>query len=487
MGLLVYRLFIIIVFLVVSSYLQAFSLPIFQPKVDKYTQTFFDEYLKSLPSEEKKTGEKYVDVYREAYKLLQDNYLYAIDDAKQQELAQEAQASLKKHLAQNKKENKKIQAQELMENIMGDVFNNIDAHTLWMTSAQAKDFASALSGNYEGIGILFSPDVKQKGIMVLKTFQGSPAYKAGITKNDIIISVNDKSISELKDIASATALIKGPEGTEVTLGVLRGDEKLTIKVKRGSYYVPSVDYYVLNNKYGIISIHSFNNDTAALFRNAISAMKVNDLQGLVIDVRDNPGGLLTAVVLIGDSILSEENIVSIKGRVKDNDKTFISINQSQIKPSLPIVVLTNFLSASASELLTGALALNNRATVIGDNTFGKWSVQSSFELQDGSVFNVTSQLFYAPKNSTFQGEGIAPDIQIKPSQDTKYFHEKDYENALQVPDVNLIKRHPKVFVKEKACPLMKDANVQDNDYILGCAVLYLDSTEDLNVFLSKLN
>ena len=181
-----------------------------------------------------------------------------------------------------------------------------------------------------------------------------------------------------------------------------------------------------------ININSFNQDTASLFRSDINSLQVNKLKGMIIDVRNNPGGLLTAVVIIADSILSGETIVSIKGRDKSNNQSFLSFNQTQIRDDLPIVILTNSNSASASELLAGALAINQRGTVIGDNTFGKWSVQSSFTLKDKSIFNITTQLFYSPKDATFQGDGIAPDIKIIDSNNQKAFREKDYKNYLKM-------------------------------------------------------
>jgi hypothetical protein len=173
----------------------------------------------------------------------------------------------------------------------------------------------------------------------------------------------------------------------------------------------------------------------------------------------------------------------IKGRDKTNNQSFVSFNQTQIRDDLPIVILTNSNSASASELLAGALAINKRGTLIGDNTFGKWSVQSSFTLKDKSIFNITTQLFYAPKDATFQGDGIAPDIKIIDSNNQKAFREKDYKNYLKVSD--LYKRSPKLKTKDTNCPLVNDAD-EKKDYVLGCAILYLKSNSDLAIFKNKL-
>ena len=133
----------------------------------------------------------------------------------------------------------------------------------------------------------------------------------------------------------------------------------------------------------------------------------------------------------------------------------------------------NSMSASAAELLSGSLALNNRAILMGDYSFGKWSVQISLPLKDDSLLNITNQLFYAPKNSTFQGVGLAPDVLIS-SKDNSNFHEKDYPNYLKNDDVNNVNRQPKIKIADNMCPQVENPLEQkENDYILGCALLYL--------------
>jgi carboxyl-terminal processing protease len=350
-----------------------------------------------------------------------------------------------------------------------------------MTPSKANEFTSHLTGNYKGIGVMFNFDKNKNLLKIIKVFDDSPAKKAGIQKNDYIYAVDGKKITLDDKLDEIINSIKGVDGTTVKITLKRDDALVDVLVTRGDYYVPSVEYKIYDNKYAYIVINSFNQDTATLFRNALYATGLNSLDGLIIDLRNNPGGLLPAVVLVADTILSGEKIVSIKGRDETYNKTFLSINKILVKDDIPIIVLTNSLSASASELLSGALAINNRAILMGDATFGKWSVQSSYTLSDKSIFNITTQLFYGPKNATFQGIGIAPDIEIVDSK-TKVFREKDYPNYLKTDDVNNVIRNPKLSVPEKKCP----SNYENSDYILGCAILYLQSNNNIENFKKRL-
>lgn len=442
---------------------------------------FFSAYESALPNEEKKNAATQEKIFTEAYNLFLENYIYEYDDKKQEDLINKAIEILLQEVQKIKSENKTITAYDLMANTMSSLFNSIDAHTLYMPTKKANDFSSHLSGKYKGIGVMFNFDKNKNLMQIIKVFPDSPAKKAGVRTNDYIYAVDGREISledKLEDVINS---IKGQEGTTVKLKLQRDKDFLEVLVTRGDYYVPSVDWKIYDNKYAYIAIHTFNQDTATLFRNALFAVNLNSLEGLIIDVRNNPGGLLPAVVLISDTMLSGEKIVSIKGRNASNNKTFLSINKILVDDNIPIVVLTNAFSASASELLSGALAINNRATLIGDSTFGKWSVQSSYTLKDKSIFNITTQLFYGPKNATFQGIGIAPDIQI--ATDKKPFREKDYSNYLKTDDVNNVVRKPKLTVEENKCP----STYENNDYVLGCAILYLKSNANLNNFMGQIN
>lgn len=453
----------------------------FYERSDKYSDSFLDEYKKVLKDSNSKEVKKEVALYREAYFLLIDNYIYEVNNEEKEKLSQKSKEALNKSIEKLKKENKEITPSVLMEEVMNTVFNDIDAHTVYMDSKRANEFRANITGNHKGIGVLFNFDKDKNMIYIVKVFNNSPSQKAGMLSGDYIKSVDGKDINPQETLENVIDAIRGENGTVVKLAVVRGERTFDVDVVRGDYYIPSVESKIIDNDYAYININSFNQDTASLFRSDINSLQVNRLKGMIIDVRNNPGGLLTAVVIIADTILSGEPIVSIKGREKANNQTFLSFNQTQVRDDLPIVILTNSNSASASELLAGAMAINKRGTIIGDNTFGKWSVQSSFTLTDKSIFNVTTQLFYSPKDATFQGSGISPDIKITESDNYKHFREKDYNNYLKVSDI--YNRKPQYTLKDKSCPAIIDGDRKD--YVLGCAVLYLKSNSDLEMFKKK--
>ncbi|MCL2567622.1 MAG: S41 family peptidase [Alphaproteobacteria bacterium] len=458
---------------------KAFSFDFFGllPRSDKFSDSFLDEFKKALPNANSRDIRSQIAIYREAYFLLLDNYIYEINDAEKTKIAEKSIEALRTTIDKLTMDKKPITPSAVMEGVMSIVFNDIDAHTVFMSTKKAEEFRANLTGNHKGIGILFNFDKAKNMIYVVKVFNQSPSQKAGIQDGDYIKAVDGKNINPKDSLEKVLDAIRGPNCTKVNLTIIRGDKTFKVDVIRGDYYVPSLEARIIDGKFAYININSFNQDTAALFRSSINSLQVNKLQGLIIDVRNNPGGLLTAVVIIADSILSGETIVSIKGRDTAANQSFLSFNQTQVREDLPVVILINSSSASASELLAGAMALNNRATLMGDSTFGKWSVQSSFTLADKSIFNITTQLFYSPKDATFQGEGIAPDIKII-GENQKTFHEKDYKNYLKVPDI--YKRSPKLQLQEKQCPPM-----DKKDYVLGCAILFLKSNMDIILFKDK--
>ncbi|MFL1780705.1 S41 family peptidase [Candidatus Hepatincolaceae symbiont of Richtersius coronifer] len=469
-----------------SANLFAFSLfKVF--KSDAYLDPFFNKYMAVLPATETKQAKYYKELFQEAYTLLLDVYIYEIKNERKKEIVQEAEQALEKIVAYLSKENKVITAKEVMEEVMDTVFNSIDAHTAWISAEESKKFLEQLKGKYKGIGILFNFDKAKNMMLVLKVFDNSPAKNAGIKKGDYIYAVEGKTITKDDRLEEIVNNIRGEAGTKVKIGIFRInqanlEEKVSYEVTRGNYYVPSVEYKILDDKYGYININSFNDDTASSFRNALEAMKINELKGLILDVRNNAGGLLNMVILISDSILSGDNIVAIKGRNINENKTFTSLHSKQIREDLPIIVLINSMSASASELLAGALGMNNRAIIMGETSFGKWSVQTSIPLKDKSLFNITTQLFYAPKNVTFQGIGIAPDIEILGKEETKPFRENNYPKYLKAADINHLQRSAKLSISENKC----DAYGENKDKILGCALSFLNAGEDLEVFSNSL-
>jgi carboxyl-terminal processing protease len=508
---------------------------------DIYLDSFFSKFKKVVSPE---SIEKEILIFSEAYNLYIENYLKPVNledkkalftkanklldviERKNKELLEgkevkeieasdlidiEAQKEEEiKTVKKNKKKQefyKKLNSGETMELIMDYVFNDIDAHTSWLKPETAKKFLEQLQGRHKGIGILFSSNKEENYLDIKKVFADGGASKAGLLPGDKIYYVDNKRVDigeNFENVEAIVSSIRGEAGTKVNLGIKRKDiatnkdKDINLMVLRGDYYIPSVEYKIIDKKYAYIQIFSFNHDTSDLYLKALRATNINNLQGLIIDLRDNPGGLLQQAVIVGDSLLSGEEVVSVKGRDEYRDKVYRSLPRSVVNENIPVIILLNGQSASASELLSAGFALNNRAIIIGDYSFGKWSVQTPFTLSNKSMFNITTQLFYGPFGNTFQGSGISPDIAILPNryfkgksadlteetialERKKEFREMNYSNWLKVDNINAMNRKPKGITNEYNCP-----KYEDKDYILGCALIYLKH-KNINTFFNITN
>ncbi len=508
-----------------DSFISKFKKVVSPENIDKEVAIFseaynlyIENYLKPVTLEDKKAlfakANKLLDVIDKKNKeLLLGKEVQEIEvadlidiEAQKKEKAEEEVKNIKK--PKNKPElYKKRNSSETMELVMDYVLNDIDAHTSWLKPETAKKFVDQLQGKHKGIGILFSSNKEENYLDIKKVFTDSGANKAGLLPGDKIYFVDNKRIDigeNFENVESIVSSIRGEAGTKVNLGLKRKDlatnqdKDISIMVLRGDYYIPSVEHKIIDKKYAYIQIFSFNHDTSDLYLKALRSMNINTLKGLIIDLRDNPGGLLQQAVIVGDSLLSGEEVVSVKGRDEYRDKVYRSLPRSVVNENIPVVILLNGQSASASELLSAGFALNNRAIIIGDYSFGKWSVQTPFTLSNRSMFNITTQLFYGPFGNTFQGSGISPDIAILPNryfkgksadlteetiavERKKEFREMNYPNWLKVDNVNAINRKPKGTTNEYNCP-----KYEDKDYILGCALIYL-KYNNINAFFNVAN
>lgn len=515
--------FIIIALLLTTAFQGVTS----NARYDTQLNNFLQQYRNTVAPENTTQQEA---IFTEAYFLLLDAYVNPTDDdfkekffksgyeilntitkAKQQkdanlnpEHTEIIQDATNNSSLPNNQDLQNITASQTMEVLMAVMLNSVDAHTAWLSPKSADSFKNRLTGNYKGIGISFLSVQEGNYLEIKKVFAKSGAERAGLQAKDRIYFVDDVRVDLGKDYKNLTKIvdsIKGEKDTYVKLTIKRprkngGLDTLEIKTQRGDYYIPSVEHKIIKNKYAYINISSFNQDTYSLFTTALDRFNFNNLQGLIIDLRGNPGGLLKQALAVADTILSGEEIVSVKGRDPSNSDSFYSFKRTYLDSNIPIVMLIDNQSASASELISASIALNNRAILMGDYSFGKWSVQISRTLSNNSIFNITTQLFYAPFNVTFQGEGIAPDINILPPQyfngnqlvskdkiaqlRKKEFRESSYKNALPVKKVNAINRKPQAVINQKMCP------EYNKDSILGCAMLYLDY-KNINTFYNAVN
>jgi len=300
----------------------------------------------------------------------------------------------------------KIDAQKLTEGALKGMVDALnDPHSAYMTKAQFEEFNTSLAGSFEGIGAYVGMD--NGTVSVIAPIPGTPAEKAGIKAGDLILAINGQSTAGM-NTNDAVLLIRGPKGTTVTLTVLHQNETqtVTMTITRATIDVPSV---ILEMKGTIahITITNFAERTNQELTTVLDTISGNSATGIILDLRNNPGGYLDVCISVASHFIDSGVIVSVVDR--DGNKTSSSVVSVSPKISLPMVVLVNQYSASASEVLTGALKDYGRATIAGTVTYGKGSVNQLLSLPDGSGVYLTIARWYTPLGTLIEGKGITPD------------------------------------------------------------------------------
>ena len=285
-----------------------------------------------------------------------------------------------------------------------------DPYSHYLTPKEAKGFQESVSGEFEGVGMSVEKD--SRGLRVLNVFDGSPAASAGIRKQDLIVSVNGRSIAGLSSDL-ATGRIKGPAGTKVQLEVFTpgSEDTRTVKVERERIHVPVATGRVVErdgHKIGVVKLTAFSSGAHAVLRRQVDKVLDQGAQALVLDLRGNGGGLLTEGVLVSSIFIEDGRIVSVRGRHRA--ERVENAQGDAIDPKIPVVVLVDGGSASASEIVTGALRDRHRATVVGVNTFGKGLVQEVEPLSNGGYLDLTVANYYLPGGKTITTKGIKPQV-----------------------------------------------------------------------------
>ena len=308
-----------------------------------------------------------------------------------------------------------VEDRKLMTSAIRGLLLDLDPHSVYMEKDTATAFDEGTEGAYDGIGVevMYLGDGSMR---VIAPIDGTPAAKAGIRAGDVIISVDGRTLTPSD--SEGPGPLRGAPGTSVMIGVLRDGETapLEIRVDRETIRVVSVRGRMLEPGYAYIRLSQFQVDTAADFSRIVNELKQQaggKLRGLVIDLRSNPGGLLTSAVQIADDLLDDGKIVSTRGRIPISDAEF-SASPGDLLDGAPVVVLVDVGSASASEVLAGALRDNNRARVIGSRTFGKGSVQTVLPLDNGDSVKLTTARYYTPSGRSIQARGIDPDVTLRP-------------------------------------------------------------------------
>lgn len=305
-----------------------------------------------------------------------------------------------------------------------------DPYSVYYTADEYKDMQISTSGKYYGIGAALGQDAKTKEVTISKVYEGTPAEEAGLRDGDQIVKVND-TVSTSDELSDLVQKIRGEEGTTVHLKIYRASTKKTfeVDVERKNVELPSITSKMLDGGIGYIQISEFQSETEEQFKSALADLKKQGMKSLIVDVRSNPGGLITAAANILDQILPEGTVVYTEDKYgKREDYTSDS---KCLK--CPIAVLVNENSASASEIFAGAIKDYNYGTLIGTKTFGKGIVQTVFPLEDGDAVKITTAKYYTPKGNYIHGVGIEPDINLtyKYSGPEDEAYDMKYDNQVQ--------------------------------------------------------
>jgi len=337
-----------------------------------------------------------------------DSRVGAVDNAtyKNLKLFTEAMDIVERHYVE------KVDSDTLIQGAINGMVKSLDPHSSYLSPELYKELQSDTKGSFGGIGIEIT--IQNDFPTVVSPIEDTPAYAAGLKAGDQIIRIDNKSTKGIS-ILEAVKRLRGAENSQVKLTIMRKDtpQPLNISITRAIINVRSVKSRVIEENVGYIRIASFQERTTEDVKKAIAEIsKATTPCGLVLDMRNNPGGLLDQAVRVSDIFLKSGVIVSISGRTKSQENRFTASNNRN-EPSCPIVVLVNEGSASASEIVAGALQDNGRAIVMGTQTFGKGSVQTVIPFENGSALKLTTAKYYTPKGRSIQAEGILPDIIVE--------------------------------------------------------------------------
>ncbi len=311
---------------------------------------------------------------------------------------------------------KSVTRQELIDGAIVGMLQQLDPHSSFLTKEDFKEMQVSTSGEFSGIGIEIT--VENGRITVISPIDDTPADKAGLRAGDVIVEIEGQSTQDMS-LMDAVQRIRGPKGKPVSMTIVhKGSNKPEkLRIVREAIPIVSVKASEVEPGYLLVRITRFNENTTNELKDAVkNASKAEaPIKGIILDLRNNPGGLLDQAVSVSDFFLSKGRIVTIKGRRDEQRKDFES-KKDGTEVSMPVTVVINAGSASASEIVAGALQDNKRALLVGDKTFGKGSVQTVIPLNDGSGVKLTTALYYTPSGRSIQAEGIEPDFKV-PLQD----------------------------------------------------------------------
>ena len=334
--------------------------------------------------------------------------------------------SIKKNFLQEVDESKLIDGQ-----LKGMLQSLEDPYSIYMTKEEFDDFMEHTKGVYGGIGVIVTPG-EDNLITVVSPIEDTPGEKAGLKTGDKIVKINGEEFTADR-MDAAVKIMKGKPGTDVNLIILREDkegnkEQIEVKIKREEIRLKSVKASVIDNNIGYIKILSFDDLTYEDFKEELKKLQKQKVKGIVLDLRNNPGGLLDVCAEITDEFLDEGDIVYTETR--NGEREYLKSDNKSI--DLPLVLLVNEGSASASEILAGAIKDRDRGVLVGTKTFGKGIVQRIFKLADGSGYKLTVSEYFTPNGTNIHGIGITPDVIIELPEDVEFIGPENLSEDIQL-------------------------------------------------------
>lgn len=323
-----------------------------------------------------------------------------------------------------------VDTQEVVYGAIHGMLKVLDPHSSFMPPDMYQEMQVETRGNFGGLGIQIA--IKDDQLTVIAPIDDTPAFRAGIEAGDKILKIEEQSTNDMT-LMEAVKLLRGPKGSQVTITIMREsfDKPREFTLVRDIIEIKSVSYRMLVQNIGYLRLRQFQEDSANEMEDALRDLEENGMEALILDLRSNPGGLLNSAVEIADKFLEKGKlIVYTEGRKKNQDMRFVA-HQEFTHPNYPMVVLVDHGSASASEIVAGALQANSRAVIIGTQTYGKGSVQSVIPLSDNSGLRLTTALYYTPDGKSIHEKGITPDIVIAFEPATKETSEDAQQQAPQ--------------------------------------------------------
>lgn len=303
-----------------------------------------------------------------------------------------------------------IEEDSLIKGGLKGMLQAVDPYSNYYTPKEAEALYQSMSGEFSGIGIYI--EEKDGYINIKDTIKGQPAEKAGLKKDDLIIAVGETDIKDF-DISKVSSLIKGPVGTKVKLKVKRGEKTLNVQVTRDTIAVNPVEYKILENNIGYIELKEFTGQATKEVNKALKTFDNKNVKKIILDLRDNPGGLLSEAISISRLFVPKGPIVHIR----EKNKALLTHTSTLEKPKYKLVVLVNEDSASASEIVAGAVNDRKAGKLVGAKTYGKGTVQSMMPLSDGSIVKLTIAEYLTPDKISINGIGIQPDFIIENTEE----------------------------------------------------------------------